>query len=53
MCGQDIVCEDCGEESAPGLCLEAEDQSLHTNAPHMMSVEDGDEQSAKADFAPL
>lgn len=33
MCGQDIVCEECGEESAPGLVLEAEDeQALHTNA---------------------
>lgn len=33
MCGQDIVCEECGEESAPGLILEAEDEhGLHTNA---------------------
>lgn len=32
MCGQDIVCVDCGEESAPGLVLEAEDeQTLHSN----------------------
>ncbi|KAJ4298289.1 hypothetical protein N0V90_006189 [Kalmusia sp. IMI 367209] len=32
MCGQDILCEDCGEESAPGLILEAEDEhQLHTN----------------------
>ncbi|KAF2730657.1 hypothetical protein EJ04DRAFT_567515 [Polyplosphaeria fusca] len=26
MCGQELVCEDCGEESAPGLCFEAPDQ---------------------------
>ncbi|KAF2248453.1 DNA-directed RNA polymeras-like protein II subunit RPB9 [Trematosphaeria pertusa] len=33
MCGQDIVCEECGEESAPGLVLETEDEhELHTNA---------------------
>ncbi|KAF1965609.1 hypothetical protein BU23DRAFT_22260 [Bimuria novae-zelandiae CBS 107.79] len=32
MCGQDIVCVDCGEERAPGLVLEAEDeQTLHSN----------------------
>ncbi|KAL1605178.1 hypothetical protein SLS60_004722 [Paraconiothyrium brasiliense] len=32
MCGQDIVCVDCGEESAPGLVFEAEDEnSLHSN----------------------
>jgi DNA-directed RNA polymerase II subunit RPB9 len=26
MCGQDIVCEDCGEETVPGLVLEADDE---------------------------
>ncbi|KAF2795608.1 hypothetical protein K505DRAFT_348517 [Melanomma pulvis-pyrius CBS 109.77] len=26
MCGQDIVCEECGEESAPGLVFEADDE---------------------------
>jgi DNA-directed RNA polymerase II subunit RPB9 len=32
MCGQDIVCVDCGDESAPGLVLEAEDEhSLQSN----------------------
>lgn len=32
MCGQDIICVECGEESAPGLVLEAEDEhSLHSN----------------------
>ncbi|KAF2015385.1 hypothetical protein BU24DRAFT_461634 [Aaosphaeria arxii CBS 175.79] len=26
MCGQDIVCIECGEDSAPGLCFEADDE---------------------------
>ena len=33
MCGQDIVCEDCGEESAPGYMLETmDDQTVYTDA---------------------
>lgn len=49
MCGQDIVCEDCGEEYAPGYCLEAEDeQSVQTNAaPPQTSEDDKHQQSSK------
>jgi DNA-directed RNA polymerase II subunit RPB9 len=33
MCGQEIVCEECGEESAPGYILETQDEAgVHTNA---------------------
>ncbi|KAF2638519.1 hypothetical protein P280DRAFT_471118 [Massarina eburnea CBS 473.64] len=48
MCGQDILCEDCGEESAPGFCLEADDdQSPHTNAPFPPEQQQsGDRQSS-------
>jgi DNA-directed RNA polymerase II subunit RPB9 len=28
MCGQDILCLDCGEESAPGILLEATDEDV-------------------------
>lgn len=43
MCGQDIVCVDCGDESAPGLVLEAEDEhSLQSNLAGA-----GGEQSSK------
>ena len=39
MCGQDIICEDCGQESAPGYCLEAEDERApHTNAKQSSSA---------------
>lgn len=32
MCGGEIVCVNCGEESVPGTVLEADDQdSLHSN----------------------
>jgi len=34
MCGQEIVCEECGDESVPGYVLETTDEhSVHTNAP--------------------
>ena len=28
MCGQDILCVECGEETAPGLILEADDENV-------------------------
>ncbi|KAF2270199.1 hypothetical protein CC78DRAFT_574328 [Lojkania enalia] len=33
MCGQEIVCEECGEESAPGFCLEADDEEASPASP--------------------
>jgi DNA-directed RNA polymerase II subunit RPB9 len=34
MCGQEIVCEECGEETVPGYVLETMDEhAVHTDAP--------------------
>ncbi|KAI1543218.1 RPB9 DNA-directed RNA polymerase subunit M Transcription elongation factor TFIIS [Pyrenophora tritici-repentis] len=33
MCGMPIICEDCGEESAPGFVLEAEDEDPQAERP--------------------
>ena len=43
MCGQDVLCVECGEQSAPGILLEATDQdTLLSNAQKEV-----DEQSSK------
>ncbi|KAF2112683.1 hypothetical protein BDV96DRAFT_648928 [Lophiotrema nucula] len=44
MCGQDIVCEECGEETAPGLCFEADDEDAAVPGGSHQVV---DEQSSK------
>ncbi|XPT03461.1 DNA-directed RNA polymerase II core subunit rpb9, variant 2 [Ascochyta lentis] len=34
MCGQDIVCVECGDDWAPGFMLEAEDEPSHVPVAH-------------------
>ncbi|KAF2624750.1 hypothetical protein BU25DRAFT_413294 [Macroventuria anomochaeta] len=34
MCGQDIMCNVCGEDWAPGFMLEAEDEPSHVEPQH-------------------
>jgi DNA-directed RNA polymerase II subunit RPB9 len=44
MCGQDIVCIECGEDWAPGFMLEAEDEPAHVHVQdeHDYDVYDDD-----------
>lgn len=34
MCGQDIICLECGSDWAPGFMLEAEDEPSHQDLQH-------------------
>lgn len=35
MCGQDIICIECGEETAPGVVLETDDADVSPAAPQI------------------
>jgi DNA-directed RNA polymerase II subunit RPB9 len=37
MCGMPIMCEECGEEPAPGFVLEAEDEDPQTERPQQQT----------------
>ena len=39
MCGQDIICLECGEDWAPGFMLEAEDEPSHVDVQHQEEYE--------------
>jgi DNA-directed RNA polymerase II subunit RPB9 len=39
MCGQDIICTECGEDWAPGFMLEAEDEPSHMDLQHQEEYE--------------
>lgn len=43
MCGQDIVCVECGEETAPGIALETYDEDALPTVPE----EEDDKHSSK------
>jgi DNA-directed RNA polymerase II subunit RPB9 len=40
MCGLPIMCQECGEESAPGFALEAEDEDPHAEPQREMREEE-------------
>ncbi|USP77455.1 DNA-directed RNA polymerase II subunit RPB9 [Curvularia clavata] len=50
MCGMPIMCEECGEESAPGLVLEAEDEDPQAERPQQQIAEEEDMYEGYEDF---
>jgi DNA-directed RNA polymerase II subunit RPB9 len=40
MCGMPIMCQECGEESAPGFALEAEDEDPQAERPQQQMREE-------------